>query len=128
MAAPDHAPHASDHAHGLWTHGHVFLGHGHAHAERRAKLAAALTAVFMAVEIAAGLIFGSMALLADGIHMATHVGALGLAAAAYWLARATRTMPASPSVRASSAISPPSPAPSCWGSPGWRWPRNPSGG
>lgn len=65
----------------------MFLGHGHAHAERRAKLAAALTAVFMAVEIAAGLIFGSMALLADGIHMATHVGALGLAAAAYWLAR-----------------------------------------
>ncbi|MDE2352219.1 MAG: CDF family Co(II)/Ni(II) efflux transporter DmeF [Alphaproteobacteria bacterium] len=87
MATPDHAPHASDHAHGLWTHDHLFLGHGHAHAERRARLAAALTAAFMAVEIAAGLAFGSMALLADGIHMATHVGALGLAAAAYWLAR-----------------------------------------
>jgi len=77
----------NDHAHGLWTHDHVFLGHGHARAERRARLVAALTAVFMAVEIAAGLVFGSMALLADGIHMATHVGALGLAAAAYWLAR-----------------------------------------
>ncbi len=84
MTTPDHAP---DHAHGLWTHDHVFLGHGHARAERRARLVAALTAAFMAVEIAAGLAFGSMALLADGIHMATHVGALGLAAAAYWLAR-----------------------------------------
>jgi len=39
------------------------------------------------VEISAGLIFHSMALLADGVHMATHVGALGLAAGAYWLAR-----------------------------------------
>src|ERR1043166_462209 len=39
----------------------------------------------MAVEIAAGVYFGSMALLADGVHMATHVGALGLAAGAYWL-------------------------------------------
>ena len=77
----------TDHAHGLWTHDHMFLGHGHARAERRARLAAALTAIFMAVEIAAGLLFGSMALLADGIHMATHVGALGLAAVAYWLAR-----------------------------------------
>lgn len=45
------------------------------------------TAAFMMVEIAAGLWFGSMALLADGVHMATHVGALGLAAGAYWLAR-----------------------------------------
>ena len=46
-----------------------------------------LTAAFMGVEIVAGLIFGSMALLADGVHMATHVGALGLAAWAYWMAR-----------------------------------------
>jgi cation diffusion facilitator family transporter len=46
-----------------------------------------VTALFMVVEIAAGLFFHSMALLADGIHMATHVGALGLAAGAYWLAR-----------------------------------------
>ncbi len=40
----------------------------------------------MLVEIACGLAYRSMALLADGIHMATHVGALGLAALAYWLA------------------------------------------
>jgi cation diffusion facilitator family transporter len=77
----------TDHDHGLWTHDHMFLGHGHARAERRATLATALTAIFMVVEVVAGLAFGSMALLADGIHMATHVGALGLAAGAYWLAR-----------------------------------------
>lgn len=83
MTTPEHA----DHDHGLWTHDHVFLGHGHARAERRARLTTLLTAGFMVVEITAGLTFGSMALLADGVHMATHVGALGLAAAAYWLAR-----------------------------------------
>jgi len=75
------------HDHGLWTHDHVFLGHGHERAEARARAAAGVTALFMVVEIAAALMFRSMALLADGIHMATHVGALGLAAAAYWLAR-----------------------------------------
>jgi cation diffusion facilitator family transporter len=75
------------HDHGLWTHDHRFLGKGHEQSERRATLAAAITTVFMVVEIAAGFAFGSMALIADGVHMATHVGALGLAAGAYWLAR-----------------------------------------
>jgi cation diffusion facilitator family transporter len=75
------------HDHDAWTHGHVYLGQGHRHAERRARLATVVTAAFMAVEIAGGLAFHSMALLADGIHMATHVGALGLAAGAYYLAR-----------------------------------------
>lgn len=75
------------HDHGLWTRDHRFLGHGHERAEARARAAAGVTAVFMLVEITAGLLFHSMALLADGIHMATHVGALGLAAGAYWLAR-----------------------------------------
>lgn len=75
------------HDHDAWTHGHVFLGHGHEHAERRTRIATLFTAAFMAVEIAAGLAFGSMALLADGVHMATHVGALGLASGAYFLAR-----------------------------------------
>ena len=41
----------------------------------------------MVVEIICGFAYHSMALLADGAHMATHVGALGLAAGAYWLAR-----------------------------------------
>jgi len=79
----------ADHAHNhdAWTHGHIFLGHGHGQAERRTRLAATVTVVFMVVEIAAGVLFHSMALLADGVHMATHVGALGLAAGAYFLAR-----------------------------------------
>lgn len=73
-----------DHA---WTHDHVYLGAGHDRAEARTRLVVYLTAAFMVIEIAAGLLFGSMALLADGVHMATHVGALGLAAWAYWMAR-----------------------------------------
>jgi cation diffusion facilitator family transporter len=75
------------HDHGIWTRDHVFLGQGHSRAESRAKWAAIVTAVFMCVEIVCGLAYHSMALLADGAHMATHVGALGLAAGAYWLAR-----------------------------------------
>ncbi len=75
------------HDHGLWTHNHHFLGHGHERAQRRTSLAAGVAGVFMVIEIATGFVFGSMALIADGVHMATHVGALGLAAGAYWLAR-----------------------------------------
>src|SRR5271167_2972252 len=82
----DHAA-APAHDHGMWTQDHVFLGGGHGRAESRAKLAALVTAVFMTVEIACGFAYHSMALIADGVHMATHVGALGLAAGAYWLAR-----------------------------------------
>jgi cation diffusion facilitator family transporter len=78
---------AHSHDHGIWTRDHVFLGHGHSSAETRAKWAAIITALFMVVEITCGLAYHSMALLADGAHMATHVGALGLAAGAYWLAR-----------------------------------------
>jgi cation diffusion facilitator family transporter len=81
-----HAP-AGEHSHGDWTRGHVFLGAGHGQSERKATLAASVTALFMLVEIGCGLAYHSMALLADGVHMATHVGALGLAAGAYWLAR-----------------------------------------
>jgi cation diffusion facilitator family transporter len=83
----EHVPQAGDHDHGIWTRDHVFLGHGHSSAEARAKWAAIITALFMVVEIVCGLAYHSMALLADGAHMATHVGALGLAAGAYWLAR-----------------------------------------
>jgi len=75
------------HDHGVWTRDHVFLGHGHERSESRARWAAIVTAAFMFVEIGCGLAYHSMALLADGVHMATHVGALGLAAGAYWLAR-----------------------------------------
>src|SRR5882757_7087392 len=77
------------HSHSLdqWTHDHVFLGPKHAHNERRTWFVVALTAVMMVAEIAAGSLFGSMALLADGWHMATHAAALGIAAIAYLFAR-----------------------------------------
>src|SRR5665213_1988308 len=75
------------HDHGAWTHEHIYLSEAHGHAEHRARAAALLTLLFMTVEIACGLLYRSMALVADGVHMATHVGALGLAAGAYWLAR-----------------------------------------
>lgn len=53
-----------------------------------------LTAVMMVLEIAVGYATGSMALLADGWHMATHVGALGLASLAYWFSRRFALHPA----------------------------------
>jgi cation diffusion facilitator family transporter len=77
------------HSHSLdrWTHDHVFLGAKHARNERRTWFVVALTAVMMVGEIVAGIVFGSMALLADGWHMATHAAALGIAALAYLFAR-----------------------------------------
>lgn len=68
-------------------HHHVFLGPAHDVHERRTRWVAALTAGMMVVEIVAGWLTGSMALLADGMHMATHAGALGAAALAYSFAR-----------------------------------------
>jgi cation diffusion facilitator family transporter len=68
-------------------HTHRFLGEGHARNERRTRWVIALTAVTMVVEVAAGIAYGSMALLADGWHMATHAGALAVAAYAYAYAR-----------------------------------------
>ena len=77
------------HTHSLdrWRHDHVFLGRDHRRNERRTWLVVALTAAMMVVEIVCGILFGSMALLADGIHMSTHAGALAIAALAYMFAR-----------------------------------------
>lgn len=69
------------------THDHVFLGSAHDENARRTLWVVALTAVMMVGEIAAGYLTGSMALLADGFHMATHAGALSVAAAAYAFAK-----------------------------------------
>jgi cation diffusion facilitator family transporter len=69
------------------THDHVFLGAGHAQAERRTWIVIALCAVMMVAEIVGGLLFGSIALVADGLHMSTHASALLLAALAYSYAR-----------------------------------------
>lgn len=72
---------------GALSHSDNFLSASHDANERRTRYVVALTAAMMVVEIVAGLWTGSMALLADGIHMATHAGALGVAAFAYWFAR-----------------------------------------
>jgi cation diffusion facilitator family transporter len=69
------------------THEHVFLSQSHDENARRTLWVVVLTFVMMVGEIAAGYVTGSMALLADGFHMATHAGALGIAAAAYSFAR-----------------------------------------
>lgn len=68
-------------------HDHVFLGENHDRNERRTWLVIALTATMMVAEIAAGTIFGSMALLADGWHMSTHAAAMLITAFAYRYAR-----------------------------------------
>ena len=68
-------------------HDHVFLGAAHDANARRTRWVVLLTAAMMIGEIAAGYLTGSMALLADGFHMATHAGALGVAAAAYAYAK-----------------------------------------
>jgi len=68
-------------------HSHVFLGQGHAHAERRTWAVIWLCGAMMLVEIIGGWLFGSIALVADGLHMSTHAGAMLLAALAYSYAR-----------------------------------------
>jgi cation diffusion facilitator family transporter len=77
-----------------WEHPHSFLGHDHHRNERRTQAVVVLTAVMMVVEIVAGITFHSMALLADGWHMGTHVGALSITALAYTYARRHAENPA----------------------------------
>ena len=67
-------------------HVHVYDLHDPV-AERRTRQVMWLTAAMMVVEIVAGTVFGSMALLADGWHMSSHALALGVSAGAYALAR-----------------------------------------
>ena len=68
-------------------HNHVFLGEGHEKSERKTWAVIWLCGVMMVAEIVGGLMFGSIALVADGMHMSTHAGALLLAALAYTYAR-----------------------------------------
>jgi len=68
-------------------HDHVFLGKDHDKAERRTWAVIVLCTVMMIAEIVGGMLFGSLALIADGLHMSTHAGALLLAALAYTYAR-----------------------------------------
>jgi len=71
----------------LWEHAHIFGQDRKRPGERRTIIVIALTGSMMVVEIAAGIVFGSMALLADGLHMASHAVALSINAFAYIYAR-----------------------------------------
>ena len=89
-----HSPHPShevhhDHIHATLPahHEHVFLGEAHARNEKRTWIVIAVTATMMVIEIVAGNVYGSMALVADGWHMSTHAAAMLIAALAYFYAR-----------------------------------------
>jgi cation diffusion facilitator family transporter len=69
-----------------WKHKHRFQI-GDEQGERNTRRVILLTLMMMVIEISAGMIFGSMALLADGWHMGTHAAALGITAIAYHYAR-----------------------------------------
>jgi cation diffusion facilitator family transporter len=68
-------------------HDHLFLGAAHERNERRTWAVIALCSVMMVAEIVGGSLFGSLALVADGLHMSTHAGAMLIAALAYTYAR-----------------------------------------
>ena len=70
-----------------WQHSHVFGQDRQRSGEMRTLFVVGLTATMMVIEIIAGLVYGSMALLADGLHMASHALALGIAVFAYVISR-----------------------------------------
>jgi cation diffusion facilitator family transporter len=77
------------HTHSIedFRHAHVFLGEAHARNERKTWIVIAICAAMMVAEIIGGVWFGSVALVADGLHMSTHAGALLIAALAYTYSR-----------------------------------------
>src|SRR5512143_1307269 len=70
-----------------WVHDHTFGQDRKRSAERRTLIVSIVTVLTMAVEIVAGIAFGSMALLADGLHMGSHASALTISAFAYYYTR-----------------------------------------
>ena len=77
------------HSHSIddFRHEHIFLGEAHERNERKVWIVIAICAAMMVAEIVGGAWFGSVALIADGLHMSTHAGALLIAALAYTFAR-----------------------------------------
>jgi cation diffusion facilitator family transporter len=77
------------HSHSIedFRHSHVFLGEAHGRNEQKTWAVIAICAAMMVAEIAGGLWFGSVALIADGLHMSTHAGALLVTALAYTYSR-----------------------------------------
>jgi cation diffusion facilitator family transporter len=88
-ADPPRAPAALD----AFQSDRAYLGADHRRNERRTWIVTAICAVTLAAQVAGGLLFNSMALTASGLHMAAHVAALLVAAAAYALARRYATSP-----------------------------------
>jgi cation diffusion facilitator family transporter len=70
-----------------WQHSHSFGQDIKKEGEKRTLIVIAITAIMMVIEVVSGILFGSMALLADGIHMGSHTVALGISAFAYIYAR-----------------------------------------
>ncbi|WP_338640870.1 CDF family Co(II)/Ni(II) efflux transporter DmeF [Burkholderia pyrrocinia] len=68
-------------------HSHAFLGAAHEQNERKTWMVIGLCTAMMVAEIVGGTLFGSLALVADGLHMSTHAGAMLIAALAYTYAR-----------------------------------------
>ncbi|MFL6304168.1 MAG: CDF family Co(II)/Ni(II) efflux transporter DmeF [Candidatus Sulfotelmatobacter sp.] len=77
------------HSHSVddFRHAHMFLGEAHERNERKVWIVIAICAAMMVAEIVGGIWFGSVALIADGLHMSSHAGALLIAALAYTYAR-----------------------------------------
>ncbi len=99
------------HIHNLeqWQHGHNFFVHRKQN-EKNTRKVMGLTAVTMVVEIAAGVAFGSMALLADGWHMGAHVAAFLITLFPIAIHTSTPTIQTSPLAQARSTYSVVSPA------------------
>src|SRR6202051_3172664 len=76
-----------DRTEALEEHSRVFLGSGHERNERKTWAVIVLCSLMMLVEIVGGSVYGSLALVADGLHMSTHAGAMLIAALAYTYAR-----------------------------------------
>jgi len=77
-------------------HDHVFLGQGHEKNERKTWGVIVLCGAMMIAEIAGGSVFGSLALVADGLHMSTHAGAMLIAALVHPAARISKLVGARP--------------------------------
>jgi cation diffusion facilitator family transporter len=73
--------------HPSWQHSHTFGQDQKRPGEVRTILVIAITGTMMVIEVATGILFGSMALLADGLHMASHAAALSINVFAYIYAR-----------------------------------------
>ena len=87
MTLPTAARPRPDEALDAFRQDRIYLGADHARNERRTWIVAAICVLALAAQLAGGLVFNSMALIAGGLHMAAHVAALLVAASAYRLAR-----------------------------------------